>query len=455
MGAFRFGVFLALILAGAGGAAAKSYRLARFSVEVTCPVGHPLMAGGIAAAAHVVDPLYAKGVVLLGPDTPVAFVSIDWCEIRNEAYDRFREAIAEAAGTSPERVLLSSVHVHDAPVADFRAQRLLDEQGLRMALCDVDFVEDCMARCARAVRRSLDHATPVTHYGVGEAEVKEIASNRRVVNADGTVEFSRGSSTASATLREQPTGVHDPRLSMLSFWNGEEPVAALFAYATHPMSYYGKGGISADFVGLARRRWQAQMPEVAQVYFSGCSGDVTAGKWNDGDPANRPVLADKLHRAIEAAWQTTERYPLEMVQVRVAPLRLEPKATAGFSLEDMRRILADSSAKTFDRVLAAMGLSWRERVAAGEPIDVVAVDFGKAQFLLMPAESFVQYQLDARAMRPDQTIITAGYAECAPGYIPSESAAREGFNDAHSWCWVAPGAHGPMREAIRKALGAR
>jgi hypothetical protein len=197
------------------------------------------------------------------------------------------------------------------------------------------------------------------------------------------------------------------------------------------------------------------MPEVAQIYFSGCSGDVTAGKWNDGNPANRLVLADRLYRAIEAAWEATQRYPLEAVQFRAVPLCLQPKSTAGFTLEDMRRILADSSAKTFDRVLAAMGLSWRERVAAGQAIDIVAVDFGKAQLLLMPAESFVQYQLDAREMRPDQMIMTAGYSECAPGYIPSESASLEGFNDAHSWCWVSPGAHAPMREAMRKALGAK
>ena len=74
-------------------------------------------------------------------------------------------------------------------------------------------------------------------------------------------------------------------LKTLCFWNGDTPLCALSAYATHPMSFYGKGGVSADFVGMARKRRQADTPKVFQMYASGCSGNVTAGKYNDGDPA--------------------------------------------------------------------------------------------------------------------------------------------------------------------------
>ena len=59
------------------------------------------------------------------------------------------------------------------------------------------------------------------------------------------------------------------------------------------MSYYGKGGVSADFIGLARRRRQEDLPGVFQIYVSGCSGNITAGKYNDGAPENRAVLADR------------------------------------------------------------------------------------------------------------------------------------------------------------------
>ena len=434
--------------------AAAPFQLASFRTNITVPIGHALMGGGIAPAKEVVDPLYAHGLVLLGGEQPLVLVSVDWCEVRNDAYDRFRTVLADAAGTTPAHVLVSSVHQHEAPVADFEAQRLLDGVGLEKALCDSVFVEEAIQRIAADLRVALRAPTPITHFGTGQGLVEGVASNRRVVLPDGRVAYDRGSATKDEVLRNLPEGEIDPWLKTLSFWNGDTPVAAIHAYATHPMSYYGTGGVSADFIGMARNQRQVESPGVFQMYFSGCSGDVTAGKFNDGDTANRAVLAGKLHRAMVTAWEATTRHPLEKATLRTADLMLEPKASRGFTVEDMQHTLTNTSDTIFNRNLAAMGLSWRKRVAAGQPIQVAAIDFGKAQFLLLPAEAFVHYQLAAQALRPDQFIATAGYGESAPGYIPSAAASSEGFNDAHSWCWVAPGAEEKMLAAMRVALDA-
>ncbi len=433
-------------------ASAPRFQVATFRVDVTVPLGHACMGGGIAPAKEIVDPLFVRGVALLGPEKPLVFVAVDWCEIRNDAYDHWRDALAEAAGTSRERVLLASVHQHDAPVIDYEAQRVLDAAGCEKSLCDVAFAKDCVARVAEALRDALKSTTPVTHYGIGMAKVEGICSNRRVVLPDGTVTYGRGSATADPALRAQPEGVIDPFLKTLSFWNGDTPVAAISAYSTHPMSYYGKGGVSADFPGMARARRQAEMPGVFQVYFTGCSGDTTAGKFNDGSRENRPVLADKLYQGMVKAWAATERYPLEHVTLRCVELRLVPKESGGYAEEDAKKTVADAGAKTFQRNLAAMDLSWRKRVAEGRPIDVPVVDFGKAKFLILPGESFVQYQVLAQGMSPDATVVTAGFGECAPGYIPTAQASVEGYNQ-ESWCWVEPGAEPLIAEALRQALG--
>ena len=81
---------------------------------------------------------------------------------------------------------------------------------------------------------------------------------------------------------------------MISFWNQDKPVVALSVYATHPMSFYGQGEVSADFVGLARRRMQKHLPDVVQIYASGCSGDVTAGRYNDGSEAAREEVSERV-----------------------------------------------------------------------------------------------------------------------------------------------------------------
>src|SRR5260370_18210830 len=132
-----------------------AFRLATFSAEVTVPLGHPLMGGGIAPAKKVEDPLFTHGIVLLGGDKPVVVAAVDWCEIRNDAFERWRTVLGDAAGTTPERVLVSSVHVHDAPVADLEAQRILDRQKATGKVCDLEFHEQAGQRVAPAARAAL------------------------------------------------------------------------------------------------------------------------------------------------------------------------------------------------------------------------------------------------------------------------------------------------------------
>jgi hypothetical protein len=407
------------------------------------------MGGGIAAAKSIVDPLQAHGLVFFTDEKPVVLVVVDWCEIRNDAYARWREVLAAAAGTEPGRVLVSAVHVHDAPVADLAAERILRAHRAAGSLCDLDFHEQAVQRVARALRLACRSRQRVTHVGHGSAPVEQVASNRRFIRRDGSLAFSRTSASRDPAAREADGGLVDPLLRTLSFWQGDRPLAALHAYATHPMSHYGQGGVSADFVGLARSRRQAEDPAVRQIYASGCSGNVTAGKYNDGNPANRPVLAGRIYKGMVAAWQRTERARVGPVKFRSVPLRLEPRG-GDFTMEQLRRRLA-SERNPFGQCLAAMGLSWRERVAAGIPLDVPVIDFGSAQLILLPAESYVEYQLYAQEVGAG-FVLSLGYGECAPGYIPTETAWREKDTNLGDWCWVAPGAESVLKGAIAQAL---
>ena len=46
--------------------APRQYRVATFQADVTIPVGHACMGGGIPDVNEIIDPLFAKGFVLLG-----------------------------------------------------------------------------------------------------------------------------------------------------------------------------------------------------------------------------------------------------------------------------------------------------------------------------------------------------------------------------------------------------
>ncbi len=430
---------------------AAPFRVAPFSADVTVPMGHGMM-GGLWKSKSVADPLLARGIVLLGGDKPVVFVSVDWCEIRNAAFDRWRLVLAEAAGTDPLRVMVSCIHQHDAPVADLEAQRMLEERKLAGSICDLEFHEKAVRAVAAAVREAMKTPRLVTHVGLGQAKVDRVASNRRYVLPDGKFSFGRGSASGKNVLAAgAPEGTVDPWLKTLSFWDGTNAIAALSGYATHPMSYYRTGDVSADFPGDARARRQKETPGCLQVYFSGASGNVTAGKYNDGARTNRAVLAGRLHDAMTRAWKETQRQPLQRVDFRSTTVRLEPRNHAGFTVEDLRGKLKPGI-DPFQQCLAAMGLSWRARADAGHKIDVPVLDFGPAQLLLLPGESYVEYQLAAQQMRPDSFVLVAGYGECATGYVPTEKHWEEGDGNLGDWCWVHPGAEKPLLDAIRRVL---
>jgi hypothetical protein len=435
----------------ARGAEDAGFRIATFSADVTPPVGHPLLGGLQAPAKSIGDPLFARGLVLLGAGEPVVVLGLDWCELRNDAYDRWRDALAEAVGTTRERTMVSCLHQHDAPYADWRAQELLTEHGLPGAMFDPAYFEETVRRVAQAAAESLRNAQPVTHLGIGEAAVEKVACNRRVEIGD-RVRFNRYSLTRDPQVRDAPDGEIDPMLKTISFWDRETPRAAISCYAVHPMSYYGRGEVSSDFVGLARSLRQRETPEVFQIYLSGCAGDVTAARYNTGDEPGRVALAERLHRGMQDAWEATERIPLSSVSFRNAPMRLPPWDKPELSIPHLSKVLADPQASRADRIYAAMGISWQERCAAGQAVDLPVIDFGAAQLALLPAEAFVGFQLAAQTMRPDSFVMTPAYGECAPGYFPTAQTREEGFVEEHGYCWVAPGADAPLLEGIAKAL---
>lgn len=422
----------------------EHFSLATFHCEVTPPIGGQLF--NAVAARSVTDPLYANGAVLLQQGKAVAvLVSIDWCEIRNGSFDQWRSELGRAAGVSRERVLLSCVHQHDAPYVDVEAQRMLDDPRL----CDPAFNQRMMERVAAALKESLPKARRITHVGTGQGKVEQVASNRRYITADGKISYGRTSATRDPEIRNKPEGLIDPWLKTISFWDGNEPVAALSCYSTHPMTFYGKGDVSADFPGLARARRQQETPGVAQIYFSGASGDTMAGRYNDGNPANRAILASRIHAGMLEAWKNTKRHELRRVGFRNVPLRMAPRATKGFSASELRATLADRQAAYQKRSEAALGLSWLARI--NRPIDMPAIDLGAAQILLLPAESFVQYQLWAQQARPDSMVMALGFGECAPGYIPTAQDAADGYDDHYSWI-AFPECEAAMRRAITAAL---
>lgn len=432
-------------------ASAARFSIATFEADVTPPIGHPLLASMVPPTAKIESRIWAKGIVLRGGEKPVVLVSVDWCEIRNDAYEQWREEIAKAAQTTRERVLVSCIHQHDVPLADLTAQRYLEEKrGITANIIDPGFHNRIVRRVSNAVRAAKP--LPFTHLGLGQAKVKKIGANRRYLGPAGKPRYDRGSATKNVFAREAPEGTIDPMIKALSFWDKNRPIAVLYSYATHPMSFYRTGHVNPDFPGYARELMQKDHPDAMQIYFSGAAGNVTAGKYNDGQPPYRHLLTSRLHTGMKAAWKNTKRQAIKQIDFRSVPLHFKPRTTDGFSRADqLKKLNTATTARHQSR--AAMGLSWLDRTRIHkQPVDIPVVDFGPAAFLLLPGETYVEYQLYAQSLRPKDFIMVAGYGESGPGYIPLEMHWKENDSNLNGWCWVARGNESRYKNAIRETL---
>jgi hypothetical protein len=406
-------------------------QVATFDIDVTPPLGSYVNFASVRQkfVKSWDMGLRAKGIVLLGSGKPIVLLAVDWLAISMECYYTFQQELAKAAGTVPERVAVHALHQHDAPRCDS------DDELESKFVCSV------IDRLTSAVRQSLENSRTITHIGFGEAEVYKVASNRRILGPEGnTVRAGRMTSCRDSALRAVPEGVIDPIVSLVSFWNENEPVAVLSYYATHPQSYYLTGVPNPDFPGIARFFRQLAVPDALHVHFTGAGGNIGAGKYNDGSKENRLILAERLADGMKRAWESTELRPIFANSV---VWNVESVALPANNPQDnvsYYRPKPDSYYNPY--------LEWHK---SGGKIELQCLTLGQVRILHMPAELFVEYQLAAKKMRSDLFIAVAAYGDDGPHYIPTASAFPQGGYEVGA-ARVTPDAEGILMGAMHKLL---
>ncbi|OFY00413.1 MAG: hypothetical protein A2W90_23480 [Bacteroidetes bacterium GWF2_42_66] len=421
-------------------------KLSVFDIDATPPTGSMLAYDRMENRWDL--GLRAKGIVISGAGKPVVLCAVDWIGIANESQDAFKEALAEAANTTPRRVVVHTVHQHDAPICDFGAEKILLDAGMDTHSFDGRFARNFIQELKVAVQNSLTKTQPVTHIGVGEAPVRQVASNRRILNEQGKAGTMRGSSSRDPFLRAQPEGLIDSMVTVISFWNQQEPLAVMSYYAVHPQSYYLTKVANPDLPGLARFYRQLEVPDALHIHFNGAGGNIAAGKYNDGAHENREILARRLADGMKRAWESGDKFPVEATDLtwKVAPVSL-PAANDSLAAVEKRissmkpRILTNNMGK----------LAWWKRQQAGKKIDLACLGLGNIRILFMPGELFVEYQLAAKAMRPDLIVAMAAYGDYGPFYIGTKEAYSQGGYEIGA-SPVTADAEEILMEAIKKLL---
>jgi hypothetical protein len=352
----------------------------------------------------------------------------------NEAHLAWRKALAQSVGTTPDRVAVHCVHQHNAPFVCFRADAAARQNPDLPQMFDRAFFDGCLERARQIVSQAISEIKPLTHVAHGQAEVRQVASNRRVYrDQNGKVLNMRGSSCQDPHLISLPEGLIDPALQTIALYSGATKVAALHYYATHPMSFYRDGRVTSDFCGLARKRRQHDEPACTHIYLTGCAGNIAAGKYNDGSTEARHVLTRRVYQGIVESEARLTPAPLNRVDWRTEAVLPVPAIAP--DLATAQSILSDPARSQVERMLAACRIGWLQRYASGLPFILSCLKLNDISIVHLPGEMFVEYQLRARAMRPGRPVAVAGYGDDGLWYVPTrEEYAHNGYEVSVAFC---------------------
>jgi hypothetical protein len=275
-----------------------------FYIDVTPPVGGYLCGGlHTEPAIGVETPLFLRGLVLEQEARRYILASVEYCYLCGRSYERMIAALSATSGVSPEQVTLHSVHTHDAPLINEEAHHLVARTV--PGVHDEGYFSDVLDRAGKALNRALaEPGVELGGVGFSSTPVYRFASSRRVIDPATGQCRGRWSVCRDGEVRNAPEGLIDPALDQITLFDKQKtPVACLNFYACHPQVSDGRRLWSGDTVGLALNLFEQTWPGVFPVYFTGCAGDITAGKYTTANrPRNRLVFGLRLFDAMDATF---------------------------------------------------------------------------------------------------------------------------------------------------------
>ena len=344
-----------------------------------------------ATAVH--DDLFARALVFDDGHERAAIVCCDLICLFADEVARVRTAIEERTGLSGQNVLVCATHTHTGPQT--RVFQLPQKSGPTW-----EWIRSFPERAAGAVVDAIANLEPCRVAG-GMALEDRIAFNRRYLMKDGSVRTNPGYCNPDIV---EPAGPIDPEVGVLSFTREDGTIKALYVnYACHLDNVSGTE-ISADLPGYLSTRLQERLPDRPFVLFTnGACGDI-----NHVD-VRRP-LPRKGHEHSRWMGETLAGDVCEALK-KMEPLAAGP---VGIAAEVVR-------------------LPLREGV---EPVvtegEVQAIRVGDAGFVGIPAEYFVEFQLDIKARSPLRRTFLSELANGWVGYVPTRKAFEQNMQQV-SW----------------------
>ena len=414
MNTLRILTVLILLVAAAENLPGDVFQAAAQQVDITPPAGIAMWGysarGGVAAG--VLDPLYARVLVLDDGASRIALVTLDLGRTFGPASMKLvRERVKSSATVNT--VFFFASHTHSGPVIGDRYP-----EGETPA-----WETTALDRISAAIERAARRLTPA-RIGTGLGATY-IGHNRRFVQPDGTVKMMWRNAT------KRPTSPVDPAVGVLRVDNARgEPLAILVNYSCHPV-VLGPDNLrySADFPGALAKVVEKSFETAPVCFFlQGGAGDINP--YFDKTP-----LVEDGARVMR---ETGEQLGKEAARVSLSITTRVPKTpTLKYALDtrhfkmrwDVEKLLVSLEGRMRPATLA------RYRKYLTTPLDCPVMTLlieNEIALMGMPGEPFVDLAIDFRGRSPAKTSFFVGYANGYFAYFPTIEAAVVGGYGADS-----------------------
>ena len=413
------------------------FRAVTFKLDVTPPIG-----AAMAYSTHEKreNSIFIRGAVFDDGTSRVVWVSCDYLYICGESYLSWREKIAEAAGTEPLNVFLHAVHQHESMLIAPELNPGPDDDW--KTVTDVEYCEKTLADLTALIREKCGGTwTEISQIYTAEQRVWGLGACRRVLDADGKLIDIRWSRCKNPLMHSLPVGLIDPILRTVCFEDASgKKFLAMHFYACHPQTESLRPCVSPDVPGWALRMAEERFPETESIYFNGCGGNVTLGKYNIKTGAEGiQELGTRLGDDLIENMSLLQKRPVGTISIVRAEFEVPGNAAALDEFPGARH-----ERDYIKRTLDLWKTSHVTRLSFGPDVHFLSFEL---------AEVCVEYQLYAQALVPTLFLASAAYANGLTEYIPIAAAyGDKSYESSPHACWVAPEIEKNLKAAIDEVL---
>jgi len=369
-------------------------------------------------AKRIRDDLEANALLLRRDDQSVLLVGCDLAGLEPARTQAARQAMGEAAGLDPRRVIIACTHTHSGPsVVRTNPLKSVDTAYL-------DRLQGWLVELARETAESVRPA----ELGWGAGAVR-IGYNRRCCWADGS------HTMHGDTTRDDFTGLEgpdDPRHLALFVRDPDgQPLAVFHNNTSHPTCFYGGDCYSADFPGVARSYLRDVLGPVPVLYFNGAFGDIAGVSMLAPQPRSEDAER-RVHRTGHQLAGETLRLLHEARFIDDAPLRhqfedlaitvrLPTPERVEWAKAILSRLEAGDDPGGWQRMLA-FGVSLLHDEFGGNPIETLpvhAIRIGDLALLTQPCELYCQFGIDIKRRSPAAHTAVCNITDGCAGYCPT------------------------------------